>query len=147
MAIDVQRSSDQSLNTLVGGIVSDVQTLLKQQLQLTRKEIQSDLVKARKAATLAAIGGALTGLGALILCLSLAFLLYWLVLPAGSDPARIPLWGCFALVGIPLAAIGATMCGLVIRKAENMGPLLERSTQALEENLEWKSTSPTTNRN
>jgi len=146
MAIDVQQPPDQSFNTLVGGIVSDVQTLLKQQLQLTRKEIQTDLVKARKAATMAALGGMLGGLGVLILCLALALFIYWSGCPADADPGRIPLWGCFALVGIPLTAVGAALCGLVMRKAENMSPLLERSTQALEENLEWKSTA-TTNRN
>jgi hypothetical protein len=146
MATDVQRPPEQSLNTLVGGIVNDVQTLLKQQFQLTRKEIQSDLTKARKAATQAAIGGVLTWLGALILSLALALLIHWSVSPAGVDPGRIPLWGCFALVGAPLTAVGVILCGLVMRRAENMGPLLERSTQALEDNLEWKSTT-TPNRN
>lgn len=143
MAIDMQRPPEQSLNTLVGGIVSDVQSLLKQQLQLTRKEIQSDLVKARKAATLAAIGGVMTGLGVLLLCLTLVFWIHWAVSPAGVDPGRIPLWGCFGLVAVPLTAIGAALCSLVLRRAENMGPLLERSTKALEENLEWKSTATT----
>lgn len=146
MAIDVQRPPEQSLNTLVGGIVSDIQTLLKQQLQLTRKEIQTDLVKARRAATLAAIGGMLAGLGLLILCVALALLLHWSVSPAGVDAGRIPLWGCFGLVGILSTAGGAIVCCLAMRRADNIGPLLERSTQALEENLEWNQTA-TTNRN
>jgi len=142
MAIDMQRTPDQqSLNSLVGGIVGDVQTLLKQQFQLTRKELQSDMHKAARAAAIAAIGGVLTALGAVIVCATLALLIHWSVSPAGIDPGRIPLWGCFALVGVPLTLVGISMCWIVVRRAENMGPLLERSTKALEENLEWKSTT------
>jgi hypothetical protein len=112
---------------------------VKQQFQLTRKVIQSDLAKARKAVALGAIGGVLCGLGAIVLCISASLLIYWAGLPANADPGRIPLWACFALVGVPLTAVGATMCGMLVKKAENMGPLLEKSTQALEENLEWTS--------
>jgi hypothetical protein len=137
MATDVQRPPEQSLNSLVGGIVSDFQTLLKQQLQLTRKEIETDLVKARKAATIGAIGATLGVLGGFCLSIALALLLHWAIYPVRVDLAPIPLWGCFGLVGVLLAAAGGTICFLGVRKAENMGPLLERSTQALEENLEW----------
>jgi uncharacterized membrane protein YqjE len=146
MAIDMQRAPDQqSLNALVGGIVSDVQTLLKQQLQLTRKELQSDLAKTARAAILAAIGTVLTGFGIMILCVMLALLIHWSVSPPNIDQGRIPLWGCFALVGVALTAVGGSLCWVVVRRAETSGSLLERSTKALEENLEWKSTT-TSNR-
>lgn len=145
MATEVQRPAEQSLNSLVGGIVSDVQTLLKQQLQLTRKEIQTDLVKARQAATMGAIGAILGTLGGFILSVALALLVHWSTGPANMDPARIPLWGCFGLVGLVLTAAGGIVCFLGVRRVEKMGPLLERSTQALEENLEW-TTKATSNR-
>jgi hypothetical protein len=139
MATDVQRPPEQSLNSLVGGIVSDVQTLLKQQLQLTRKEIQTDLVKARQAATMGAIGAMLCVMGGIILSIMLALLLHWSLSPAGIDLGRIPLWGCFGLVGVLLMAGGGIVCFLGMQRADKIGPLLERSTQALEENLEWKT--------
>jgi len=145
MATDVQTPPEQSLNSLVGGIVSDIQTLLKQQLQLTRKEIQTDLVKARQAATMGALGVMLCLLGGFILSITLALLLHWSLSPVQYDSARIPLWGCFGLVGILLTAGGGIVCFLGMQRAEKMGPLLERSTQALEENLEWK-TQATPNR-
>jgi len=142
MAIDMQRAPEQqSLNSLVGGIVSDVQTLLKQQFQLTRKELQSDLTKTARAAAIAVTGGALTIIGTIILCVGFALLIHWSVSPAGIDPGRIPLWGCFVLVSVPLIAAGVSLCWVVVRRAENSGSLLERSTKALEENLEWKSTT------
>jgi len=142
MATDVQRPPEQSLNSLVGGIVSDLQTLLKQQLQLTRKEIQTDLVKARQAATMGAIGMALCVMGGFILAIMLALLLHWSFSPVPYDSGRIPLWGCFGLVGVLLTAAGGIVCFLGVQRAEKMGPLLERSAQALEENLEWnKATS------
>jgi hypothetical protein len=146
MATDVQRPPEQSLNSLVGGIVSDIQTLLKQQLQLTRKEIQSDLIKARKAATMGAIGLTLAGMGVFVLSLALALLLYWVVSPANSDPARIPLWGCFGIVSLAFIVSGGIVSFFGMQKAEEIGPLLGRSTQALEENLEWTTKPSTTNR-
>lgn len=137
MATDVQRPPEQSLNSLVGGIVSDFQTLLKQQLQLARKEIETDLVRARKAATLGAIGAMLCLLGGIALSSTLALLLYATLSP-GVEPGRFPLWGCYGLVGLILTAAGGVVCFLGMRKVEKLSPLLERSTQALEENLEWK---------
>jgi hypothetical protein len=145
MATDVQRPPEQSLNVLVGGIIGDIQTLMKQQWQLTRKEIQSDLVKARQAATMGAIGATLCMMGGLLLCAALALLLHWSLSPSQADPARIPLWGCFGLVGLLLAVGGSIVCFLSIQQAEKMSPLLEQSTQALEENLEW-TTKATSNR-
>ena len=50
MATEVQNQSEQSVAALVGGIVGDVQDLIKQQLELTRKEIEADLRKTREAA-------------------------------------------------------------------------------------------------
>jgi hypothetical protein len=146
MAIDVQKPPEQSLNSLVGGIVGDLQTLVKQQLALTRKEIQSDLIKARKAATMGAIGLSLAGMGVFLLFTALALLLYWFMSPANMDPARIPLWGCFGIVSLVLIVIGGAVSFFGVQKAEEIGPLLGRSTQALEENLEWTTKPSTTNR-
>jgi len=145
MATDVQRPPEQSMNGLVGGIIGDIQTLMKQQWQLTRKEIQSDLVKARQAATLGAIGATLCMMGGLLLCTALALLLHWSLSPSSADLATIPLWGCFGLVGLLLTAGGTIVCFLGVQRAEKMSPLLERSAQALEENLEW-TTKATSNK-
>jgi len=141
MATDVQKPPEQSMNSLVGGIVSDFQTLLKQQLQLTRKEIETDLVKARKAATVGAIGAMLCLLGGFALSIMLALLLYSTLSP-GVEPGRFPLWGCFGLVGLILTAVGGVVSFLGVRRVEKLSPLLERSTQALEENFEWKKATP-----
>jgi len=140
MATEVQGHSDQSLTALVGGIVNDVQGLLKQQMQLTRKEIQADLRKAQESATLLAFGIGTCFLSAMSFCLMLALLLYWLGAPHGSEMATIPLWGCFGLVGGFLAVVGAAVAYAGKRRFDTLHPL-ERTAQALEENLEWKTTA------
>jgi len=137
---EVHGPADQSVASLVGGIVTDFQVLLKQQLQLTRKEIESDFRKAKDAASDFSLGAAICYLSAIVLCLMLPLLVYWLASPAG-DPAKIPLWGCFGLVGVALGALGGALIYAGKQKMDHMTPLLHKSTQALEENLEWTTNS------
>jgi hypothetical protein len=140
MATEVQNQSDQSLTSLVGGIVNDVQDLVKQQLQLLRTEIEADLRKTWEAASLWALGVAFLVLGAIQRCLMLSLLGYWLASPPAADPAAIPLWGCFGIVGVVLAGAG---WGLVLAgrtKFQAVHPLDNRATEALKENVQWLTT-------
>src|SRR2546430_1801900 len=81
-----------SVTSLVTGIVSDAQELLKQQVALLKHDVRSDIRQAKEALTSLAIGGAIPALGAILLCFMLVHFMYWLV------PA-VPLWGWFAIVG------------------------------------------------
>ena len=102
MATEFENPTDQSTTSLVGGILDDMQNLVKQQVQLTRKEITAEVQKASEAAQFYALGGAILFLGLFFVGLTLVYLVYWLSASAGSDPGRIPLWACHAIVGGPL---------------------------------------------
>jgi hypothetical protein len=141
MATEVRnRPSDQSITSLVGGIVGDMQDLVKQQFQLMRKEVEDDLRKTTEAASLWIAGKVVLFLGAIALCLMLALLLHWLTGPPGLDPATIPLWGCFAIVGGILVIIGLCLVWAGKEALANVHPLDNPATEALKENVQWLTT-------
>jgi len=124
--------------SLVGGIVGDFQDLIKQQLALTRKEIEADFRKTREAATLFAVGIGLALFGCFAFCLMLAHLIHHLSTPvAARDVAAIPLWGCYALVTVVLLGGGGALAFAGKKKFDSFNPLPDESAQALKENIEW----------
>jgi hypothetical protein len=128
-------SSETTLTALVSGIVSDAQELLKQQVALLKHDIRADLRQTREALTSLVSGGVIAAVGAIVLSFMLVYLLYWLV------PA-IPLWGCFALVGLVVTAVGVILIHAGARQFAELGPPPENAAQAMRENLRW-TTSPT----
>jgi len=127
--------------SLVGGIVSDVQDLIKQQLELTRKEIEADLRKTRDAASLLFAGIGIALFGCFAFCLMLAHLIHQLTTPenlrALQDPAAIPLWGCYGIVTVVLLAAGGGLAFAGKKKFDSFNPLPDESAQVLKENIEW----------
>jgi len=141
MATEVQNQNDTSVATLVSGIVTDVQDLIKQQLQLTRKEIEADFRKTREAASLLVLGIGVAFFGVFALCLMLAHLIHQLTIPAGVagsyDPAAVPLWACHGIVAAVFLAVGGGMAFAGKKKFDSFNPLPDESAQVLKENIEW----------
>lgn len=109
MSTELHEAPVQSTGSLVTGILGDLQRLVEQQFELTRREIEAE-VRQRVAAA-AMFGGGIGGVfvGAVGLCLAVAHLLHWASSPPGTDPATIPLWACHALVGAVVAVVGAVL--------------------------------------
>ena len=137
MANDVRNPAEPSVTTLVGGIISDAQELLKQQVSLLRAEIESDFKKSKDASISMAWGVGVCVPAALLLCFMAAHLLHWLTAPAGYDPAAIPLWACYGIAGVVFAALGALLVYLGVKKFESFNPLPDESAEALKENVQW----------
>lgn len=140
MATEVQNHTDtNSVGSLVGGILSDVQDLIKQQLQLTRKEIEADFRKTREAASLLALGLGIFFLGGFSLCLMMAHLIHDCTLPAGTvrDPASLALWACYGVVAALFLVVGGCITYAGKKKFDSFNPLPEESAQVLKENIEW----------
>jgi hypothetical protein len=142
MATDLRSPpSDQSVVGIISGIVDDFQKLMQQQMDMIRAEIRTDWDKAKQALWPLAVGGALAVIGGLLLCLMLVFLLHWGTSPPNADPATIPLWGCFGLIGAGLLLAGAGFLGAGYHKFHTFNPLPEQSAQTLKENVKWLTTS------
>jgi hypothetical protein len=139
MATEVQNPNEQSLATLVGGIVHDLQDLIKQQVQLTRQEIGEDFRKLREAASLLVVGIMLIIPGVFCAALVLAHLIHWLTLRADQlDPSYVPLWVCYLIASVVFLALGG---GLAFLGKQRMDAIrvAPQTTQALQENLEWRT--------
>jgi len=127
---DLQIGSEASVTRLVSGIISDVQELIGQQLALLRYELKDELSKTKRA-SLALIGGLVIALvGGIFLCLMLIHLVSWAV-------PEWPLWVCYGIVGVPIAALGGALTVVGIQQFQSFQVLPDRSLQALKENVQW----------
>ena len=136
----VQKStspSEPSLAQLVDGIVTDVQKLVRQQLDLFRGEVQQEIDRAKTAAVSMGAGAGLVALGGV---LSAQMLVHGL-----HKSTRIPLWGCYGLVAGALGATGVSLLNNARKQAAQVRlTSLPQTREALGENLEWlkEQTSP-----
>lgn len=141
MATEVHNHAEPSLSSLLGGIVNDVQDLVKQQFKLARHEIEADLRKSKEGASVLALGVGVVLLGAIMFCLMLAHLIHWLATPASSvstmDPASLPLWACHAIVSAVLLVPGGFLILAGKKKIEQINPVQNPATEALQENVQW----------
>jgi len=137
MSTPVHAPPEPGVSTLVKGIVNDIGDLIKQQFQFARAEIKTDLRKTREAVAALAVGAGVAALGGLFLCLMLVHLLHWLTLPPGADPASLPLWACFAIVGLLFLGGGFALILVGKKKFDSFNPLPDQTAASVKENVQW----------
>jgi drug/metabolite transporter (DMT)-like permease len=117
------------LMDLIGGILFDVKSLLRQEVQLFRDELKLQISTGGRAVSKFFVGAALAIVGALFLLLMLVHGLHdWTVLP---------LWACYGLVGGLLSGIGIA---LVVRAQSVVGSFQvtpRRTLYTMKENIQW----------
>jgi len=141
MAVEVQNPPEQGIAPLLKGIVNDMGDLLKHQLTFAQAEIRTDLRKTGQASRLLLCGIGTVALGCVVLVFMAVHLLHWLTLPAGADPAGLPLWSCYAIVGFLITATGAAIAVAGKKKFDSFNPLPDETAKTLKENLQWMTNS------
>jgi len=144
MSTGVQSPPEASVTGLVKGIIADFGDLIRQEIRFARAEFRSDFQKTKSAIAVLVSGAALAVLGVFLLAWMLVFLLHWLTIPpdaAVRDPARLPLWGCFGIVGGLLLAIGGAVMLAGKKKIESFNPLPDETAKTVKENVEWIANS------
>jgi len=144
MAVEVHAPPEgASFTSLVKGIVNDVGDLIKQEFRFARTEIKTDLRRTGEASRSLAIGIVIASLGLVLLLLMLVHLLHWLSVPSGLalDPARLPLWACYAIVGGLLTVGGGVLAYAGKKKFDSFNPLPDETAKNIKENLEWITNS------
>jgi hypothetical protein len=144
MPVEVHAPSEgASFTSLVKGIVNDVGDLIKQEFRFARTEIKTDLRRTGVASRSLAIGIVIASLGLVLLLLMLVHLLHWLSVPSGLalDPARLPLWACYAIVGGLLTVGGGVLAYAGKKKFDSFNPLPDETAKNIKENLEWITNS------
>lgn len=138
MASDVQEQGTQPPNvtTLVGGIVTDAQQLMTQQLALFRNEIKQDLNRSFQAGVVMGLGLTIALMGGVVLVLSLAYLLAWI----WPDMA---LWVAHLIVGVAVLGVGGVLFSVGKAKFDSFNPMPDKSIQAMQENVQWLTNTRT----
>ena len=129
MADRILTNSEPSVTSLLSGIVTDAQELIKQQLLLFKHELKDDVTRTKEALPMLGAGVALTSTALVLLGLTLANLLSWLA-------PNLPLWGCYAIVTVVFGVVGCVLLYLASKTIESLG-MSRQAIKATEENLEW----------
>ena len=135
MSIDIEAPPEQTAASLVNGILGDLQDLVEQQFQLTRREIEVELRKCAAAAAVFGLGVAILLLAAIALCLTLSHLLHWMASPPGTDPAWLPLWACHAVVAAVFGISGGILTQVGRAKFRAVDPYQNPATEMMQEQV------------
>jgi uncharacterized membrane protein YqjE len=122
-------ASAPSVQFLLGGIVSDIRQLLRQEVQLARCELYDEWRKLRVVLCAVAAGGVFLASSVLPLAFAFVYLLH--------EVAGLPRWGAFGLVGGVLFVLGLTGVGLAAYKAVQIRVIPPQTAETLKENVEW----------
>jgi uncharacterized membrane protein YqjE len=117
-----------SLASLVSGIVNDVQQLVRQEINLARTEVKQEWDKAKTAAGALMAGMVLLGVGGVLLCFMLVYLIH---------SFDVALWACFLIVGGLLVLTGAVLAGIGYSQASRVNVIPPQTAQTLKENVQW----------
>jgi protein-S-isoprenylcysteine O-methyltransferase Ste14 len=118
-----------SASSLIGGIVADLQALVRKEIALARQETVEELNKLKTALIALAMAGAVVVVGGLLLVLALAKGL--------ADLLNWPEWSGYAIVGVLLAIVGAILIASAQKRFKTFHPIPEKTVETVKENVEW----------
>lgn len=125
----------QTAASLVGGIVGDLKSLVEQQFQLTRMQIEAELRQRVVAIAVFSFGVGVLSVSTLFVCLGVSHLLHWITSPVGTDPARYPLWMCHAAVAAVLGLTGTILTWTGLWKYRSVVPFRNPVSDLFRETL------------
>jgi len=111
--------------SLVGGLIEDTQTLVRQEVALARRELQDEWTKTKAAAAMLGIAAVVCGLAALLLSFCIVNALE-IVLPA---------WASFLIIGAAYAVIGGLVMAAGIKKINEVR-LVPQTTESVRRDVQ-----------
>jgi hypothetical protein len=120
---------DESIGGLVRGILTDLRTLIREEIALARVEIREQAGKARAAAMSFGIAAAALLFGGTFLLVALA--------TGIAELLDLPVWVGFLIVAVLLSAIGLVMLSSGRRQMRTFHAVPEETVSTLKENSEW----------
>ncbi|HZW30364.1 MAG TPA: phage holin family protein [Isosphaeraceae bacterium] len=129
MAREPVQAELHDLASLVGAIAQDTERLLGQHAALLRCELRAGLRGAPAALATIGAGAGLIAAGGLLGSLMLVHGLH--------KSTRIPLWGCYGLVGGVLATVGGGLVVAGTRRTAALQVVPRETIAALSEDFQW----------
>jgi hypothetical protein len=131
MADHVQTEAPPNMAALVGGIISDAQQLIRQEITLARTELQQEWNKIKNGTEALAAGGVVAFVALLLLLFGLVHLLHWAT--GGTDTASVPLWAWFLIVGAVFGVVGGVLLFQGISKVSEVQVPPPQTTESIKE--------------
>ena len=124
--------STQSVSELVSSILKDVQLLARQQVDMLKVEVREDINRTKQATVYGGLGIACLSVGGIALVFGIVHLINWL------NP-ELPLWASW-MIFAALFLVGGFVLGTIGKNLfESFNPLPDKTYNALQENLTWKT--------
>jgi MFS family permease len=120
---------DESIGSLLRGILNDLRTLIREEISLARVELREQLGRARAAAVSYGIMAAALGIGGIFLLVALA--------TAISDVLEWPLWGGFLTVAVLLGVLGFVAMAAGRKQLDRVRAVPPETVSTLKENAAW----------
>jgi hypothetical protein len=121
-----------NVTKLVSGIIDDAQRLLGQQLEMLKAEVKEDFRRSKRAAEFGALGIVMLTVGFLALVAALGFFLH--------EYYGFSLGASFGITGGLFLVVGGALAATSYILLERFNPLPDKTFNALQENLTWKTT-------
>jgi hypothetical protein len=118
-----------SMASLVSGIITDAERLVRQEITLARREMQAEFVKAKTASISLAAGACVALLGLFFLGFTIVYVL--------NEVAGLPLWASFLIVGGVLAIAGAILLFAGLEEFRKVSLVPPQTAETLQENVQW----------
>ena len=122
-------AADDSIGSILRGILMDLRTLIRDEVALARVEIGRQAGRARGAALSFGIAATSLAFGATFLLIALA--------TAIADAFDWPVWAGFILVAILLSLIGLITMASGRKQLQRLNPIPTETVATLKENSEW----------
>jgi uncharacterized membrane protein YqjE len=121
-----------TITELITGILNDAQKLARQQMDMFKAEVREDMNRTRQALIFGGVAVTLLTVGLL------AFVFGCVYLIDHFNPV-LPLWGSF-MIFAAICSVAGVVLGFVARNLfESFNPLPDKTFNALQENLTWKT--------
>jgi hypothetical protein len=129
MADRIPADTSPSMASLLGAIVSDIQTLVREEILLAKTEMTREWEKAKTAASAMAVGAAILAVGGILLCLTIVCVL--------REVAGLPWWASFLIVGCVFTGLGAVLFFTGRNKAARVNVIPPQAAETMRENVQW----------
>lgn len=121
-----------NVTKLVSGIIDDAQRLLGQQVEMLKAEVKEDFRRSKRAAEFGALGVVMLTVGFLAVVAALGFFLH--------EYYQFSLGASFGIIGGLFLIAGGALAATSYILLERFNPLPDKTFNALQENLTWKTT-------
>jgi len=128
----------ESIGGLLRGILIDVRTLIREEIELARIEIREQAGRARAAAVSFAIAAVALACGGILLLVALA--------TGIADLLDWPIWSGFLIVAVLLSLVGMVTLSSGRKQLRKVHAVPEETVSTLKENSEWIAKRLSSNR-